>query len=205
MKYMILILIAAVVVLIAVQSFFLIYDARIEQQPYTVLHKAGNIELRQYQPALFASVTVGQQMFEGQNQAFRQLAAYIFGQNQRQERIAMTAPVHIRPSGPNSEMKFMIPAQYKREALPAPQNDQISFYTEQGYYALAIRFGGYCDQQKFEHYKNKLQAYLQTHQIRPAGDFLFLGYNAPFQWVLRRNEVLVKITYQSTTEPSDSR
>jgi len=62
----------------------------IEEPKYTVLQEFENgIEIRAYEPHLVA-VT---KMDGSQNSGFRVLAGYIFGGNEKEQEIAMTAPV----------------------------------------------------------------------------------------------------------------
>ena len=51
----------------------------LEEPQYEVLTRDGDIEFRQYEPYIVAEVTVSQD-----NQAFRILAGYIFGDNAEQ-------------------------------------------------------------------------------------------------------------------------
>ena len=48
--------------------------------------------------------------------SFRTLAAYVFGDNDRQERIGMTAPV----INAEDRMAFIMPGRYNLENLPRP-------------------------------------------------------------------------------------
>jgi hypothetical protein len=77
----------------------------IEEPRYTVLHKAGAFEVRQYAPMLIAETLVDGDMDEASNKGFRRIADYIFGNNQSSalggpgasSKIAMTAPVTVEP------------------------------------------------------------------------------------------------------------
>ena len=65
----------------------------IEQPRYQVLQSDGAFELRQYEPMLVAHVEVEGDASGARNAGFRLLAGYIFGGNQGQRKIEMTAPV----------------------------------------------------------------------------------------------------------------
>jgi hypothetical protein len=77
----------------------------IEEPRYTVVHKAGAFEVRQYAPMLIAETLVDGDMDEASNKGFRRIADYIFGNNQTtasggassSSKIAMTAPVTVEP------------------------------------------------------------------------------------------------------------
>ena len=75
-----------------------------------------DIEIREYAPHLIAEVTVTGDRDEAASAAFRILAGFIFGDNQSQDKVAMTAPVSQTPSGSQA------PTQVKSEkiAMTAP-------------------------------------------------------------------------------------
>jgi hypothetical protein len=71
----------------------------IEEPSYEVLEQADEYEVRRYAPYLVAEVDVEGDFGEAGNKAFRLLSGYIFGDNQTEEKMSMTAPVESRPLG----------------------------------------------------------------------------------------------------------
>jgi len=69
--------------------------AQTENQKYIVTKKINEIEIREYLPSIYASVTLEENNAK-QNSLFRILANYIFGGNSESQKIAMTAPVHMQ-------------------------------------------------------------------------------------------------------------
>ena len=69
--------------------------AQIENQNFTVISKIDNVEIREYSPTIYASVTIENEK-KDQNSSFRILAGYIFGGNEENQKISMTAPVHMQ-------------------------------------------------------------------------------------------------------------
>ena len=65
--------------------------AQTEEQKFTILEEINNIQIREYDPVIYASVTS-----KDNNNMFRILAGYIFGGNDSNQKIAMTAPVHMQ-------------------------------------------------------------------------------------------------------------
>ncbi|NND32507.1 MAG: heme-binding protein [Saprospiraceae bacterium] len=193
MKILYIALAVIALLFIASQIYFLIYDSRIETHKYRVIKDIGDVQIREYEPALFAQVTVAGNMFESQNQAFRKLAGYIFGGNEHSESISMTAPVQMQDDEQGSEMRFMVPSKYSIDELPKPNDSSIQFTEEKGYYVAAIQFGGFYNKQRYEKYKEMLQQAVHEHSLETVDDFFFQGYNAPYQLIGRKNEVLVKI------------
>jgi hypothetical protein len=69
-----------------------------EEPQYEVVKQYEAFELRRYAPQLRAETEVTGEFVAAGNQAFRILAAFIFGDNRKQENISMTAPVNMRPN-----------------------------------------------------------------------------------------------------------
>ena len=57
----------------------------------------------------------------------------------------------------------------------------------------AISFGGWANDKKIELYKSKLILSLESEGILFSDKFLFFGYNAPYEFLNRKNEVLVEL------------
>ena len=66
--------------------------SQVENQNFKTLNVIDNIEIREYPPAIYASVTIKN---SNSNNMFGILAGYIFGGNENNQKIAMTAPVHM--------------------------------------------------------------------------------------------------------------
>jgi hypothetical protein len=97
MKYVLMASIACAVVIAIAQLYCVFILSDVEMHRFTVISKQGCIEVRKYEPAVFISYTQDGNMFEMQNNAFRNLAGYIFGNNAREQKIEMTAPAnHIQ-------------------------------------------------------------------------------------------------------------
>ena len=63
-----------------------------EEPRYAVVDKVGDIEIRQYGPRIAAEATVSGEEYAARNAGFRKVAAYIFGDNHTQGKVAMTVP-----------------------------------------------------------------------------------------------------------------
>ena len=80
-----------------------------EEPKYTVLEKEPPFEVRAYAPMIVAEVQVEGDLDGASSQGFRLIAAYIFGQNQVSEKIAMTAPVIQSPDPEGWIIRFIMP------------------------------------------------------------------------------------------------
>ena len=187
-------LIAVALLFVLFQSFVYMSTSKTKEQPYTVLEKDGAIEIRLYPPAMLATVQSSAKSYgEMANPGFRALAGYIFGGNESETQIAMTAPVHLDINDSLSSMSFVMPEGYDMSNLPKPNNSQVILSQTEEQTVAAIRFRGFANDADREKHKEELAAYLKSKGIQTKGNYKFLGYNPPYQLFGRRNEVVVEI------------
>ena len=188
------ILLAVAILFILFQSFVYISTNKTKEQPYTVLEKDGDIEIRLYPSATLATVQSKAKSYsEMASPGFRTLAGYIFGGNESETQIAMTSPVQMDINDSLSSMSFVMPEGYDMNNLPKPNNSQVILSQTEEQVMAAIRFSGFADDESREKYKQELLNYLNSKSIQTKGNFKFLGYNPPYQLVGRRNEVVIEI------------
>ncbi|MCU0903952.1 MAG: heme-binding protein [Tabrizicola sp.] len=114
-----------------------------ELPPYQVEAEEGPFQLRAYAPHLVAEVRVTGSRDGAINTGFRTLAGYIFGGNATGEKIAMTVPVAQTPVDADAwTVRFMIPAAFRPETLPAPDRAGIRFLTTAPERQVTVRFAG---------------------------------------------------------------
>ncbi len=188
------ILLAVAVLFILFQSFVYMSTNKTKEQPYTVLEKDGNIEIRLYPSATLATVQSKAKSYsEMASPGFRTLAGSIFGGNESETQIAMTSPVQMDINDSLSSMSFVMPEGYDMNNLPKPNNSQVILSQTEEQVMAAIRFSGFADDESREKHKQELLNYLNSKGIQTKGNFKFLGYNPPYQLVGRRNEVVIEI------------
>ena len=164
------------------------------EEPVYQVEKAWEteqIEIRVYVPRVMA-VT---EMTEDSNGGFRVLAGYIFGGNAEEQEIAMTAPVQQSMEG-DSEMAFMMPAEYALEDLPEPEDQRVSFREAPAYTAAVIQFSGWASAEKADENWQQLRRFLIAEGIDITGEPTLNQYNPP--WTLpfmRRNEIIVPVAF----------
>jgi hypothetical protein len=81
-------------------------------------------------------------------------------------------------------------------SLPKPNDATVEIKQSEEVYAAVIAFGGYANDEKIEEYKNKLVALLKKKNFKIIGSFNFLGYNAPYQFIGRKNEISIPIEWK---------
>ncbi|HRD37207.1 MAG TPA: heme-binding protein [Bacteroidia bacterium] len=167
-----------------------------EMQNYQVLKKYKGFEVRMYPPAVFASVTKQGEMMDIGNQGFRDLAGYIFGDNQEGNKIAMTAPVYINPDKEDknkSEMSFVMPQEYSLNNLPQPKNSSIKLWKSDSVVVAVLTFGGFANNKDIAKKQEELKALILESKLQHKNNFKYMSYNPPYQLVNRRNEVSVDL------------
>jgi hypothetical protein len=178
---------------VVVQVFAYKSQSNIESYPYTVNKKYESFEIRNYESSLFASVKLsGNKYKEVSSKGFSILAGYIFGGNDKNEKIAMTSPVTMSLED-SMTMMFMVPKKFNSRNLPLPNQSGITFRKEPAKTMAVITFGGWADDEKIDNYKQQLKTALDSEGIAYTNRFYFLGYNPPYEFFNRKNEVIVEL------------
>ena len=193
MKILLILLTLLLVAFVIIQVFAIRGQNNIETYAYEVNKKYDTFEIRRYEATLFTSVTLSTKGYKNSSsKGFSILAGYIFGKNERNEKIAMTSPVSMSLED-SMTMMFMVPKELKKEMLPTPNQSEITFREEPAKRVAAISFGGWANDKKIATYKELLIASLDAEGIAYSDRFYFLGYNAPYEVFNRKNEVIVEL------------
>ena len=168
-----------------------------ETQPYKVIKTEKEFEIRLYPSATMATVSLNAKNYkELSSSGFRKLASYIFGGNKENKNIAMTTPVYMDITDQQSSMSFVMPAEYNKNNLPAPNDSSVKLTTTKEEYVAALQFGGYANDESIKKYAAQLENALKAKKIEHYGNFRFLGYNAPYQFIGRKNEIIVNVRWK---------
>jgi len=162
------------------------------QEQYIILKKIANIEIREYSESLNASYY--SELKVERNSYFKNLAAYIFGDNTKNASIEMTSPVTMKLYG-NREMIFRMPSNYTLNNLPKANNPKINFLTIASCTKAAIQYSGYSNKNIEERKIQELKNLLEIENIKHDNKFELLVYNSPFKILNRRNEITINIIY----------
>lgn len=168
----------------------------IEEPEWHLVDSLDGVELRHYSPSVQARTTL---RGSGQTSVgFRRLAGFIFGGNDRSEKIAMTAPVQETLQDTLPTMAFTMPSGYQIQDLPAPESDKVVIVDVPARTLAVIRFSGWATRGKIARNSKKLFKILKQYGIEPASGTTLNQYNPP--WTppfLRRNEISVEIASDS--------
>lgn len=165
----------------------------IEMPDYRVIKKYENVEIRQYPSMVIAQTMLSKSTNQQQmNGGFRVIAGYIFGGNERNQKIAMTAPV-VMKMGDTASMYFMMPKQYSTSELPKPNSNDVKILEEKSRVMAVIRYDGFSSDDKIKKYTNELAAIVAKYNLKTTGAYMYMGYNAPWDIINRRNEIAIEV------------
>ena len=141
MKIILIIFSIIVILFVITQLFFLNSQRNIETYAFTIIDSYETIEIRQYEASLFTSVQMPSNNYrKTSSKGFSVLAGYIFGGNDKEEKIAMTSPVAMSLKD-STTMLFLVPKKYTRDNLPVPNDSSIEFKDIPEKKVAAISFG----------------------------------------------------------------
>lgn len=189
--------VAAITIIFSFQSFLIMPSNKTEEQKHSLVRKYKGFEIRFYPSATIATINSNAKTYrELAGPGFQKLAGYIFGGNETNARISMTTPVQMDINGSVSSMSFVMPSSYNKENLPKPNDPGVQIKNTADEYVAVIRFGGYASDKDLKFYSEKLQNLLKENGISSVGNYRFLGYNPPFQFIGRRNEIVVSVDWK---------
>ncbi len=181
----------------------------IEEPAYEVTTRIADIEVRQYAPYAVAEVQMGGSATEAGNAAFRILAAYIFGKNKGERKLAMTAPVMqtaapvkfrmtapvIQSAAPGGYLiQFVLPRGMTPATAPEPIDRRIAVRQVPPMRMAVIRYTGFWSDDNYQRHLEQLQETLRKADVQWSGEPVYSRYNPPFTpWFLRRNEIWLQL------------
>lgn len=192
------------------------FASRVERPAYEIISSYdNNIEIRRTKEQLYATVTVAGTDSSAPNKAFGLLADFIFGNNTRRDKVAMTAPVvsqsvntseSISMTAPvisqaqNAgmyEVSFIMPAPYTIDTIPTPNNDLVRLHTVTSKTLAAITFWWYTTQSSITEHREILLTKLASLGIQTTGESIVAQYNDPrTPPFMRRNEIWIETISQ---------
>ena len=165
----------------------------IETPKYKVIKTYDEVEVRLYPKMVVAKTDLADKSFDNQgSNGFRTIAGYIFGGNEKNEKIAMTAPV-VMNMGDSASMYFVMPKSYDKSELPTPNSKNVQIVEVAEKTLAVISYGGFSSDEKIEKHRKQLEQILQKNKLQTKGAYLYMGYNAPWDIINRKNEVAIEV------------
>lgn len=189
-----------------------------QQQAYQMVRSYDDFEVRRYPEHLLAEVVVEGTFEDAGNRAFRHLFAYISGENQASQKVAMTAPVvqdaasekismtapvlqqglevHSDDGGtPKFRVAFVLPEGLTLENAPSPTDPNVRLRTVPESLAAVIRFSGRWSTVSYQQHLQTLRIALREAGLASIGTPRFARFDPPFKpWFLRHNEIVLDLT-----------
>ena len=174
----------------------------IEEPEFEVLKSNDDYEVRLYVPHIVAEVDVKGDEGDPGRAAFRILAGYIFGDNEAETKMSMTAPVTSQAGGEGEgehfTYAFFMESSYTMETLPKPMDARIRLVEKPARVIAARRYSGRWSTSNYQKNESALMAALANDGVVLSGEPYLARYNSPFTpWFMRRNELLVEIEWPS--------
>ncbi|KAK2717127.1 hypothetical protein QYM36_007311 [Artemia franciscana] len=155
-------------------------------------------EVRRYPQKKWVTTSMDAFTFEEvESPLFRTLFNYIDGGNEAGVVVPMTAPVTtliIPGEGPNCKqtfrMSFFVPEEFQ-ESPPVPTNQAVYIEDRPEIELYSRQFSGYASENDFITEGYSLYQLLEADAVADAqyAPWYMVGYNSPYDFVNRRNEV----------------
>jgi DNA gyrase inhibitor GyrI len=181
----------------------------VEEAGYEMLKDNAHIQVRQYKPLVVAQTEVDANYGEASNQAFNRLFKYISGNNKKQqkismtapvimdtkaEEIAMTAPVFQEKSGKLWLMQFVLPANYTLATAPVPDDHSITLKEIPSKKVAVLRYSGFLSEQSIAEKTKELHSWIDTEGLKAISSARSAGFDPPWTLpFLRRDEVHIDV------------
>jgi len=170
----------------------------LETPQYEVVSTYDGFEIRRYNEMIIASSSVRSDYRSSTSSGFRRIANYIFGGNDKEMKIAMTAPVIVDCPSEDLEVyniSFVMPREHSLKDLPKPNTENVSIQKESLGEVAVFTFGGWATEPRSKNFQKKFATLLQQNNIETRGGFMVAQFNAPYVIsMFRKNELMVRIS-----------
>lgn len=154
---LVILLFSVVALVILIWIAYSYFGSRAEHLGYQVLDKSKEYEVRKLDDYLVAETSIKGDFGTAGNRAFNILAGYIFGNNKKRqkiamttpvieaesEKIAMTTPVISEEAGNNKKnVSFVLPSKYKMDNVPEPNDERVTLRAVKNRQVAVLRFRG---------------------------------------------------------------
>ncbi|MCX7082713.1 MAG: heme-binding protein [Methylococcales bacterium] len=187
-----------------------VFGIRTADQPsYEVLNDYGHIQIRHYPALLVAETEIVADYKNASNQGFQRLAGYIFGNNKKQQTLAMTAPViqkqqteTLAMTAPVIQQKsenrwlmaFVLPKDYSITTAPIPNDKAVTIKELTDKKVAVVQYTGSLCESSIEKNADTLSIWLNQQGFKALSPARSAAYDPPWTLpFLRHNEVHIDI------------
>ncbi len=170
----------------------------LEEPAFDLIDEVDGLEIRRYRAHVVARTLVKESLQKSGNEGFKRLGGYIFGGNDKEQRIAMTAPVAMEPNqDANREwwVTFSMPRQHMKDNLPGPNDPRVEIIELQERILAVLRYKGNWSEKRFRKHESALLSLIdQSSTWSKKGQTIWSRYNSPIvPGFLRTNEVAIEV------------
>ena len=169
----------------------------LEEPKFEILHEYSRFEVRKYVNTIQAQVSSPDSEDVSSNIHFREIANYIFGNNDKSQNISMTAPVQTWSQNNEALMAFTMPSKLSLEELPEPNNNRVKLREIEGDIVAVLKFSWFSGDTKTKKLIQKLQDLIKIEGLKQKGNPKLAVYDNPMTTLpfARRNEIHLPIEW----------
>ncbi|HEY5938549.1 MAG TPA: heme-binding protein [Kofleriaceae bacterium] len=166
-----------------------------DEPDFTVAERIGRLEIREYRARVEAETKIDDTSVERSlDVGFDRLAGFIFGANERREKLGMTTPVTVRPAGDATRIAFVMPMRRTRDSLPMPDDQRITTIDIPERRVAVLSFTGKRSDALIRRKQDELRRLVAEAGLVARGEPQYAGFDPPWTLpVLRRNEVWLEL------------
>tara|TARA_X000001036_G_scaffold407826_1_gene417559 strand:- start:1351 stop:1926 length:576 start_codon:yes stop_codon:yes gene_type:complete len=169
----------------------------IETPDFNIIKKFKDFELRDYGSIIIATTTMETDFSQSNSIGFQRVASYIFGGNDKNMKIEMTAPVMTSFNSLNKnkqKISFVMPKKHNLNTLPLSKRKDVTIKEKELGVVAVISFGGWATEEKANKYIKKLKILMENENLKTSNEIIIAQYNSP--WIIppfRKNEILIPL------------
>ena len=169
--------------------------ARLEEPAFETVHAYSDFEVRMYTGTVQARVRISGRDDGGVSGGFRRVAGYIFGGNNRQTSIAMTAPVSMWNDDDGGWLAFTMPSKHSLASLPEPHDLGVVLAEQPTAKVAVMKFSGRTSPNKTQRAEQALRDAMEREGIEGVGPGVLAVYDNPWTTLpfRRRNELHIEV------------
>lgn len=192
----------------------------IEKPKYQIVRAYPGFEVREYARYLVAEAEVTGSREEAGNKGFQILAAYIFGKNKGERKLAMTAPVtqsegmKVAMTAPVTQtakpqsgerrwvIQFLIPSAFTLATVPEPLDPAVVLREVPSRQVAVLRYSGTWSEARYASHLQELREAMAREGLKALGEPVWARYDPPFMpWFMRTNEILIEVGKPADSAP----
>jgi SOUL heme-binding protein len=172
------------------------YERTFNDEPdYTVEERVGELEIRRYDARVEAETMIDvADTTTAIDRGFDILAKYIFGANDRKEKLGMTTPVTSKYVEGDTRVAFIMPITRTAASLPAPDDSRIEITEVPPRRVAVLAFRGRQREKLIEEKELELKQLVAKAGLSAKGEPVYAGFDPPWTLpLIRRNEVWIEV------------